>query len=346
MTAESAPSARARVSIVVTNHNYAAFVADAVESALAQQGAPVEVVVVDDGSTDDSPVVLAPYASRVNVIRQPNGGQAAAFNSGWARSSGDVVIFLDADDLLEPDLAARVLDAFDRDPSVAKVQYPLHLIDADGHRCSGRVPAAGVRLAAGDVRDQLTRHPDDLVWMPTTGNAFRADVLARIMPMPTAEYRICADYYLSNLTAAHGRVAVLDRPGGSYRIHGDNRHYADHWSMDAVRANVARTSATHRHLIAECRRIGLGGLPNDPDAVRSVTATAFRMVSLRLDARRHPLAGDTRRGLTRLGLAAALGRHDLSTLRRAEMAAWFVAAGVAPRFAIPRLARPLVRTTP
>jgi len=345
VSSSSSGRERARVSIVVTNHNYGEFVLDAVDSALAQTAA-VEVIVVDDGSTDDSLDVLARRASRVRLVSQPNGGQAAAFNSGWSEASGDVVIFLDADDVLEPDLAERVLRTIDDDPDVVKVQYPLFLIDADGRRREGGVPAAGVRLAAGDVRTELIRHPDDLVWMPTTGNAFRAAVLDRVMPMPTAEYRICADYYLSNLTAAHGRVAVLDRPGGSYRVHGDNRHYTEQWSMDAVRANVARTSVTHRHLIDECQRLGLSGLPNDPDAVASVTATAFRMVSLRIDADRHPLPCDSRRSLTRLGLAAALGRHDVSTFRRAQMALWFVAAALAPRSAVPRLARPIVRTTP
>ena len=340
------PSGRPRASIVVTNHDYAQFVTDAVDSALAQTVADVEVIVVDDGSTDESLAVLARYRPLVRLIVRPNGGQAAAFNSGWTVASGDVVVFLDADDLLEPDLVERVLEVMDADPDVAKVQYPLHVIDASGGRRDTTVPPAGVRLAVGDVRPQLTRHPDDIVWMPTTGNAFRAEVLTHIMPMPVADYRICADYYLSNLSAAHGRVAVLDRPGGSYRVHDDNRHYTAEWSLDAVRANVIRTSATHRHLIAECRRIGLAGLPNDPDAVRSVTSAAFRMVSLRLDGEHHPLACDTRRSLTRLGLAAAIGSQDVSALRRAQMALWFVAAGLAPRAAVPRLARPLVRTKP
>ena len=339
-------SSHRRLSIVVTNHDYAQFVSEAVDSALAQTGAPAEVIVVDDGSTDESLAVLAPYRRRVQLVAQPNGGQAAAFNAGWAAASGDVVIFLDADDVLEPDIGERVLSAFDEDSDVVKVQYPLHLIDAEGNQCPGTLPGPGVRLATGDVRERLTRHPDDLVWMPTTGNAFRADVLARIMPMPTADYRICADYYLSNLTAAHGRVAVLEQPGGSYRVHGGNQHYAERWSMDAVRANVTRTSATHRHLIEECRKLGLAGLPDDPDAVRSVTAAAFRLVSLRLDASRHPVARDTRRSLTRLGVAAAFGRHDESASRRAGMALWFVAAGLAPRATVPRLARPLVRTAP
>ena len=176
-----------RVSIVVTNHNYGEYVIAAVDSALAQT-TPVEVIVVDDGSTDDSRALLAWRASSVQLVLQPNRGQAAAFNAGWEVATGDVVIFLDADDLLEPDLAERVLQAIDHDPGVVKVQYPLHLIDADGRRRDGRVPPEGVRLAAGDVRAELTSHPDDLVWMPTTGNAFRSDVLARILPMPTSEY--------------------------------------------------------------------------------------------------------------------------------------------------------------
>ena len=339
-------TSRPRLSIVVTNHDYAEFVADAVDSALAQEGVDVEVIVVDDGSTDESLAVLVAYCERVQLVAQPNGGQGSAFNAGWSAAGGDAVIFLDADDLLEPDVAQRVLAAFDSDPEVVKVQYPLHLVDASGRRCPGMLPRAGQRLAAGDVRNRLTRHPDDLVWMPTTGNAFRADVLARIMPMPTDDYRICADYYLSNLTAAHGKVAVLDRPGGSYRVHGDNRHYAERWSMDAVRANVTRTSVTHRYLIDECRKLGLDGLPDDPDAVQSVTAAAFRLVSFRLDATRHPVAHDTRLGLTRLGVTAALGRHDQSACKRAGMALWFVATGLAPRSAVSRLARPLVRTAP
>ena len=77
-----------------------------------------------------------------------------------------------------------------------------------------------------------------------------------------------------------------------------------------------------------------------------MTSTAFRMVSLRLDAAHHPLPRDTRTSLTRLGLAAVRGRHDVSAFRRAEMALWFVAAGLVPRVAVPRLARPLVRTSP
>ena len=85
VSSSSSGRERARVSIVVTNHNYGEFVLDAVDSALAQTAA-VEVIVVDDGSTDDSLDVLARRASRVRLVSQPNGGQAAAFNSGWSEA--------------------------------------------------------------------------------------------------------------------------------------------------------------------------------------------------------------------------------------------------------------------
>ena len=107
----------ARVSIVVTNHDYAEYVTDAVDSALAQRGASVEVIVVDDGSTDESLAVLAPYRRRVRLIAQPNGGQAAAFNSGWADDSNPVDIamirsafFVSMSD--QPTLIASALPAF------------------------------------------------------------------------------------------------------------------------------------------------------------------------------------------------------------------------------------------
>ncbi len=333
-----------RASIVVTNHDYGRYVAAAVESGLAQHGGGVEVVVVDDGSEDDSHDVLQRFGSRIVLIEQPNGGQGAAFNTGVAAATGPIVVLLDADDVLAADLVDRLETAF-ADESVARVQFPLSLIDGDGASIEGSMPPSGVQLAGGDLRDALTSHPDDIVWQPTSGNAFRHDVLDRILPMPTEDYRICADYYVSNLTAAHGRVAVLPAAGGSYRIHDRNAHHRQRWTLDDVRSNIVRTTITHRHLIDECRRLGLRGLPDDPEDVRSVTALAHRVVSLRLAPERHPIGADTRSRLRRLGIAAARGRHDVSVARRLAFAAWFVLATTIPRRWVRRVARPLLEVT-
>ena len=113
------------ISLVVNNFNYAEFVAEAIESALAQRGAETEVIVVDDGSTDGSRDVIRRYGDRVRTLLKENGGQASAFNSGFRASRGEIVIFLDADDTLLPDTAARITEVFTRRPGTAKVHYPV-----------------------------------------------------------------------------------------------------------------------------------------------------------------------------------------------------------------------------
>jgi len=119
------------VSIVITNYNCARFVADAVETALAQTYANVEVIVVDDGSTDDSLAVLAPYRGRVRIVAQPNGGVSAARNTGIRESRGDLVAFFDADDLWHRDKLAKQVPLF-INPAVGLVYCGVEYIDEQG----------------------------------------------------------------------------------------------------------------------------------------------------------------------------------------------------------------------
>jgi len=90
------------VSIIISSYNYARFLPQAVESALGQTYSRTEVIIVDDGSTDGSSEVMRQYSGQALLIDKPNGGQASAFNTGFGRSRGEVVIFLDSDDSLYP----------------------------------------------------------------------------------------------------------------------------------------------------------------------------------------------------------------------------------------------------
>src|SRR5690348_12287413 len=106
------------VSIVITNYNYAAYLRDSVESALAQDHAAAEVIVVDDGSTDGSLEVLSLLKDahpELTLLLGANGGQAAAMNRGWRAARGEWVLFLDADDFLEPGAVSAALAAADSD---------------------------------------------------------------------------------------------------------------------------------------------------------------------------------------------------------------------------------------
>src|SRR5258708_5352000 len=91
-----------RVSIIVNNYNYGRFLPQAIQSALGQTYGNKEVIVVDDGSTDESRAVVESYGTRIRAIFKNNGGQGSAYNAGFAASSGDLIHFLDADDFLMP----------------------------------------------------------------------------------------------------------------------------------------------------------------------------------------------------------------------------------------------------
>lgn len=334
------------ISVVITNYNYGRFVGAAIDSALALEHRPVQVIVVDDGSTDDSQQVIARYGSSVAVVRRVRGGQGAAMNAGWRAATGEVVFFLDADDMLLPDVAGRVTDTFIGRPDLSRVQFPLQVVDEAAQPIGEGIPPRRKRLFDGDPRHALLRYPDDIVWQPTSGNAFAKRALDAVLPMPEEPYRICADYYLLNMTALHGDVAALDRAGAQYRVHGRNGHFATRISAERLRSDIARTMITHDELQREARLVNLTETIAPAEDVRSVTSVASRLISYRLDRAKHPIDNDRRISLLVLGLRSAKDRSDCTWWRRLVFAGWFSVATVAPRSLIRYVARPFVHLAP
>jgi glycosyltransferase involved in cell wall biosynthesis len=318
---------RHRITIVINNHNYGRYLDAAIDSALAQTGVSTEVVVVDDGSDDDSVERITRRGSAVRAVLQPNAGQKAAFNAGFAAATGDVVIFLDADDVLLPGTAAAVADAFQADARVVRVVYRLAVIDAGGRPTGALVPPARQPLPRGDVRPRLMAYPDDTPWPPTSGNAFAAWALAQVLPLPLDDERTGADHDLHTLIPMFGMVAALDNPGGHYRVHGDNAHARDGVDVERSRRIVRRSLRSHAELACLCNQLAY-----PRPRPRSVTIAAHRLISLRWghdDA--HPIAGD---GVWRAlvdGVRGAAGRHDVSAIRRLLFAAWCVGVALGPR---------------
>lgn len=106
------------VSVIMPVHNGAQFLREAIESALAQDYTPVEIIVVDDGSTDATPQILASFGSRIRHIRQTNSGAAAARNAALQASRGEYLAFLDADDLWLPQKLRVQIDYLGSHPDV------------------------------------------------------------------------------------------------------------------------------------------------------------------------------------------------------------------------------------
>jgi hypothetical protein len=209
------------VSIVVNNYNYGRFLPEAIDSALEQTYPNTEVIVVDDGSTDHSRDVIAAYSDRVVPVLKENGGQASAFNAGFAACRGDVIVFLDADDILLPTAVERAVPLF-ADPAVVKVHWPLREVD-EGLQDTGRMVPPTI-LAEGDLRDALLRTaPVNYAWAPTSGNAWARSFLTTVFPVPESEYRLSADLYLAALAPLFGLVRSVPEPQGLFRLHGENR---------------------------------------------------------------------------------------------------------------------------
>ena len=326
-----------RVDVVIDNFNYGRFLGEAIESALAQTHPDVRVIVVDDGSTDESAAVLAEYADRVEVVRKENGGQASALNAGLERCRGDAVIFLDADDVLDREIAARVAEVFARDAETVQVPYRLEVVDGRGRRNGLVKPHPDMELPAGEIAAAKLTFPFDIVTVGTSGNAFRVDPLRRIAPIPEAEFADCADWYLVHVMPLLGRITPVDVLGGRYRVHGANAYEPDDIRLDVehVRKTVRYGMVTTAALEQMSSELGL----TPPYAeILSVSDIANRLISLRLDAARHPRPDDTVRRLLADGIRASFRRWDSPLLMKLVFVTWFLLVAVAPRPLLTRLA--------
>jgi glycosyltransferase involved in cell wall biosynthesis len=324
------------VDIVIDNHNYARFLGRAIDSALAQTHPEVRVIVVDDGSTDDSRAVIARYGARVTAVLKPNGGQGSAINAGFAHGAGDVVIFLDSDDELLPQAAARAAAAFAADPSLVVVQYRMEVIDEHGRPTGEIQPGRGAQEPAGDLRAVHVRYPFDLAWGGMSCRAFARRALAEILPMPEPDFVTLADVYLRCLVPLYGPVHSLPHVLARYRRHGANSYARTTTALDlgVVRQNVLYGARVRPHIARHARRRGIER-PRGP--MLSVADLGHRMVSLKLAPAEHPIASDRVWRLALAGAVAPWRRHDLRWPVKLAFAAWFLVIGLSPR----PLARPL-----
>ncbi|MDH3639789.1 MAG: glycosyltransferase family 2 protein, partial [Gammaproteobacteria bacterium] len=134
------PNDRPKVSVIIANRNYGCFVGEAIQSALDQDYPNLEVIVVDDGSTDQSRTVIDGFGRRIVKIYREWRGQTASLNVGFAASHGRYVVFLDADDTLCRDAVSILVTPLIRDRSAAKSQGYMAVVDSQGRKTGERIP--------------------------------------------------------------------------------------------------------------------------------------------------------------------------------------------------------------
>lgn len=266
------------VSIIITNYNYAPFLAQAIESALQQEGADVEVIVVDDGSTDDSGRIIEGYAGRITAVCQANAGQSAAAQTGFERSSGDAVIFLDADDTLYPH-AARLHAEHLSDRGVTRSSGYLDVCDRDLRPIGRLLPH---RLSpSGDYRQEYELFgPTACRPAFTSGNAWSRGFLEKIMPLPQDKV-VGLDGYLTAVDLLYGRIESIPASVGRYRVHNSNKGPVSYRFDAAYLGNrLERWERRVAYSVGHARRLGI---EVDPDDWRRRRNWQFTLAARALD---------------------------------------------------------------
>lgn len=217
------------VSILITSYNYGRYLAAAIDSALSQTYREIEVIIVDDGSTDDSQAIIASYGERVISVFKQNGGPTSALNQAFERSRGELICFLDADDVFEATKVQSVVEAVSRLPSAYLVHHQMQMIDADGKPIHAPFPR---HVSSGDLRHRVIQTGGWFSHAVLSGLAFRRSYLERLFPIPhtwdvqtaTAFHRmqIGADTYLAGPAALLAPVVGIGQPLTRYRTHESN----------------------------------------------------------------------------------------------------------------------------
>ena len=217
------------VSVLISNYNCDRYLASAIDSALAQTYSPMEIIVVDDGSTDNSRLIIDRYGDSIIAIFQENGGQASAINAGFEVSQGEIVCLLDADDLWASSKVAEIVASFKDRPQASVVYHKVQNIDE--HNTSIGKPWPPYKSILGDISQLVRRSGGWWPFPPSTALSFNRQFLTTVMKIPEAEYRLCADAYLADLAPFFGEVVGIDRVLSQFRFHDRNNWSGEenHW---------------------------------------------------------------------------------------------------------------------
>lgn len=282
------PTLPSLISVVVTCYNLERYIGEAIGSVLAQVDAgAVEIIVVDDRSTDGSAQVIAEFDD-VRIVRtERNCGVMLAMLAGVEAALGDLVCFLDGDDVWESGKLATVRRCFDENQTVALVTHDLIYIDSDGRPLDRRsLPAARVSVAAPKDRAALVRKGilelDDYVWLGSALCIRRSlsewdqfVAWTHSLPDPRNTYQ---DWPLAYWVAALDGVAMAytSAPLFRYRLHGAN-HSGDSRTVERAARNFTRTRNTTAAIVDIAEMRGL-----DP-RLRRIAGQRFALTQAQVD---------------------------------------------------------------
>ena len=215
-----------KVSIIITNFNYEDYLEDCIKSCINQSYKNIEVIVVDDGSTDNSKDIIEKYSDSIRKIYQKNEGMIGASNTGFKSAKGEIIMFIDADDYLYENAVSEICKMWK--DGTSKIHFRLQNIDENGNEGS-YTPPQKIKLGHGQVWKEILSN-GMYITTPTTGNAYSRKVLEKVFPIEDAKINnegsyydfIPTDAYLKLRIPFYGNIISIENPLGVYRIHGRN----------------------------------------------------------------------------------------------------------------------------
>jgi glycosyltransferase involved in cell wall biosynthesis len=313
-----------KLSVIIANYNYADFVGAAIESALMVDWRDTEVIVVDDASTDASRCVIGGFRGRVAAYFRTKSHQLGAHIFGFEQSTGDVIIFLDADDLLEPDVMLEVAKVWR--PGVSKVQYRLNLIDAAGTQLGTAIP----QFPAIDNTEKLRRtffRTMTYATPPGSGNAYSRDFVRKAFAMAPVTIPQ-SDAILLTLAPMMGDVLTIRRPLARYRIHTTNSMALQSLDATKLRSQLLQHAELALLFAAASQRLHVP-VAHDPLS-RSFTHLQYRFASYVVEPSAHPFPEDRIWGLVYRLVASISTSSQMRLRERAILVAWAIACVMAP----------------
>lgn len=318
-------TSRATVSVIIPNYNYGDYLGAAIQSALDLDWPGVEVIVVDDGSTDHSRAVIASFGSRIAAILQENSGQLVACNKAFARSCGDIVIFLDSDDLLAPSLVREVVAVWNR--RVSKVQVQMRVIDAAGKPTGSYFPQYAVVPSPQQLRAAMLA-ACSYATPPGSGNIYSRWFLERIFPLQETCGK-ANDTYSIAAAPLLGDVITIPKALVCYRVHDRNQGALSR--LDVHQFERQMTRALQRYAYARAVAVRAGLAMADGAVNRGVYYLSYRIASLKLAPSKHAIEGDRLSRILCDFAVASVTPQGLSQRERLLIFAWAVTVALSPR---------------
>jgi glycosyltransferase involved in cell wall biosynthesis len=273
-------------SVIINNYNYGRFIGPAISSVLAQTFSDFELIIVDDGSTDDSREIIDSYEDpRIIKILKANAGQGLALRDGLERARGQWIAFLDSDDRWKPEKLTRCAAVLSEDKEISYLVHGYETIDGAGAAVSTH--EIGRPSGYYDPLPDISRLAFRLPFVPTSFFCSQRDFVDRVTWDPV-QWRICADLPFMGGLPVLGKTYILNEVLGEYRLHADNQFASRNSEREIAKtlAQLYDLISLHLSSIGDSRRFDFRKTEfYKSQTVMSTSASSFAGIKARLDYR-------------------------------------------------------------